>query len=160
MNAQSGLFGAATLAALLMVSAPVNADSTATVDLTPQLQTAGLDIDGLQAKEVSGIVILRGKTIDPASAQRAGILAQQLGYTRIANLIQVVEAPDDAQIQRLAERKLAMQRSLDGCRLRVDSRLGVLTINGTVMSELQKDVALNAVRNIDGVRALKSNFSN
>lgn len=159
MKAKSGLFGAAIVAALVVVSTPVRADSTATVDLTPQLQSAGLAIDGLQAMEVGGIVILRGKAVDAESAQRAGVLAQQLGYKRVANLIQVVETPDDALIERVAERKLAMQRSLDGCRLRVDSRRGVLTINGTVISELQKDVALNAVRNIDGVRAVRSNFS-
>jgi osmotically-inducible protein OsmY len=159
MKAKSGLFGAAIVAALLVVSTPVRAASTAIVDLTPQLLGAGLDIDGLQATDVGGIVILRGRTIDAQAAQRAGILAQQLGYNRIANLIQVVEPPDDAKIARLAERKLAMLRSLDGCSLRVDSRRGIVTLAGKVSSELQKDVAVNSVRNIDGVRGVRADFS-
>jgi len=159
MKTKSGILGAAIVAALLVFSTPLRADSTATVDLTPQLQSAGLDINGLQATEIGGIVILRGRSIDAATAARAGVVAEQLGYNRIANLIQVVEVPDDARIARTAERKLAMQRGLDGCTLRVDSRRGVVTLAGKVTSELQKDVAVNTVRNINGVRAVKADFS-
>ena len=159
MKTKSGILSAAVVAALLVVSAPLHADSTATVNLTSQLQSAGLDIDALQATEIGGIVILRGRSVDAATAARAGVVAKQLGYSRIANLIQVVETPDDAKIARTAERKLAMQRGLDGCTLRVDSRHGVLTVAGKVTSELQKDVARSTVRNIDGVRAVKTDFS-
>ena len=59
----------------------------------------------------------------------------------------------------LAIGKLAMQRGLDGCTLRVDSRRGVVILAGKVTSELQKDVAVNTVRNINGVRAVKADFS-
>jgi len=152
------MLGAAVVSALLVLSTPLMADSTATVDLTPQLQSAGLDIDNLRAVEVGGIVILRGKAVDAAAAQRAGTIAEQLGYTRVANLIQVAEIPDDARIQRIAERKLALQRSLDDCNLHVASTRGVATIVGKVHSELQKDVALDIVRNIDGVRSVRTDF--
>lgn len=136
----------------------MKADATATVDITPQLKRSGLAIDNLRGVEVGGIVVLRGRVDDPATAAKAGAFAQQLGYTRVANLIQVSTPPDDALIERTAERKLGLQRSLDGCNLTVDSNHGVVTILGTVNNELQKDVALDIVRNIDGVRSVKTGF--
>ena len=108
------MLGAAVVSALLVLSTPLMADSTATVDLTPQLQSAGLDIDNLRAVEVGGIVILRGKAVDAAAAQRAGTIAEQLGYTRVANLIQVTPPADDDAIERRTERSLAMNRALEG----------------------------------------------
>lgn len=158
MKTRTFLLSAAVVAALLTAPSSLKADDSATVDLTPQIQKAGLDIDGLKAVEVGGIVILRGRAVDQAEAERAGIAAKQLGYARIANLIRVVEPPDDAKIQRTAERKLGLQRSLDGCNLRVDSNRGIVTVQGKVNSELQKDVAIDIVRNIDGVRAVKAGF--
>jgi osmotically-inducible protein OsmY len=157
MRTKTSIAGAAITAALLLTTIPSHADSTAVVDLTSQLQSAG-NIDGLTAIEVGGIVVLRGRTAEPAAAQRAGTLAQSLGYSRIANLIQVVAPPDDAAIERMAERRLAAHRALDGCSLRVDSQQGVVTVMGTVQHELQKDVAISLLRNIDGVRGVKANF--
>jgi osmotically-inducible protein OsmY len=160
MKTRTSLLGATVVAALLLLLLPTpsKADTSASVDITPRLQQAGLDIDDLRGIEIGGIVILRGKALDQASAARAGVYVTQLGYNRVANLIQVVTPPDDAQIERMAERKLGLQRSLDGCKLRVDSNHGVVTLQGTVNSELQKDVAMDIVRNIDGVRAVKAGF--
>ena len=152
------LLGAAALSALFFVPQTMKADAAATVDITPQLQRSGLAIDNLRGVEVGGIVVLRGRVDDPATAAKAGAFAQQLGYTRIANLIQVSTPPDDALIERTAERKLGLQRSLDGCNLTVDSNHGVVTILGKVNNELQKDVARDIVRNIDGVRSVKTGF--
>ena len=152
------MLGAAVVSALLVLSTPLMADSTATVDLTPQLQSAGLDIDNLRAVEVGGIVILRGKAVDAAAAQRAGTIAEQLGYTRVANLIQVTPPADDDAIERRTERSLAMNRALEGCRIRIASEQGIVHLAGTVKSELQKDVALDIVRNIDGVRSVRTDF--
>jgi osmotically-inducible protein OsmY len=159
MRAKTLILGAATFAALLLVAIPAGADSASTVDLTSQFQGSGLDVDGLRAVEVGGIVVLRGRTTDAAVAQRAGVLAQSLGYARVANLIQVVPPPDDAAIERVAERQLAMRRSLDGCSFHLDSHGGVLTVAGKVTHELQKDIAVNVLRNIDGVRSVKASFS-
>jgi osmotically-inducible protein OsmY len=115
------------------------------------MQQAGLNVQGLRALEVGGIVVLRGKAVDRATAERAGLLAQGLGYARVANLIQVIEPPDDAAIERTAERKL-------GCTFHVDSQGGVLRVAGRVQHELQKDVAVSALRNIEGVRTLQTNL--
>jgi osmotically-inducible protein OsmY len=156
---KSTIIGAAVFAALLAFPIASKADNTASVDITPQLQRSGLDIDNFRGIEVGGIVILRGKALDQASAERAGEYAAQLGYTRVANLIQVITPPDDAAIRRNAERRLALQRSLEGCDIRVNSEKGVVTIAGKVNSPLQRDVAMDIVRNIDGVRAVKSSLS-
>lgn len=150
--------GAATLAALCFIAIPMHADTTAVVDLTSQMQN-DVKIDGLSAIEIGGIVVLRGITTDPSLAARAGVLAQNLGYARVANLIRVVAPPDDAAIQRTAERQLSIHRSLDGCKFRVDSTAGVVTVAGSVDHELQKDVAISVLRQIDGVRSVHSDLS-
>jgi osmotically-inducible protein OsmY len=141
----------ATLA-LTLTSAASRAANVETVDLTPKFQSAGLKVDGLRAVEVGGIVVLRGRAESAATAAEAGALAQSLGYQRVANLIQVVEPPNDAAIERLAERHLGLLRALDGCQFRVDSEHGVVHLAGKVQYELQKDLAVEVVRQIEGVR--------
>jgi osmotically-inducible protein OsmY len=158
MKTRTTYLGAATLAALCFIAIPMHADTNAVVDLTSQLQNEAR-IDGLSAIEIGGIVVLRGTTSDASLAQRAGVLAQNLGYARVANLIRVVTPPDDAAIQRTAERKLSNHRSLEGCKFRVDSTGGVVTIAGKVDHELQKDVAIGVLRMIDGVRSVHSDLS-
>jgi osmotically-inducible protein OsmY len=158
MKSRTSYLGAATLAALCFMAIPMRADSNATIDLTSQMQN-DVKIDGLSAIEVGGIVVLRGTTADASLAQRAGVVAQNLGYARVANLIRVVTPPDDAAIQRTAERKLSIHRSLDGCKFRVDSNAGNITLAGKVDHELQKDVAIGVLRQIDGVRSVHSDLS-
>jgi osmotically-inducible protein OsmY len=158
MKMTTSLLSAVAVSALLLIPTSTKADATASVDITPQLQHAGLDIDNLRGIEVGGIVILRGQALDATNAALAGAYATQLGYTRVANLIQVTTPPDDAAIERTAERKLGLQRALDGCNLHVDSNHGIVTVAGKVNSELQKDVALDIVRNIDGVRQVRAGF--
>jgi|SRR5438105_1440399 len=150
--------GVALVAALVLIlpltPAAGRAANVEAVDLTPQFQSAGLKVDGLRAVEVGGIVVLRGRADTAARAADAGTFAQSLGYQRVANLIQVIEPPDDAAIERVAERQLAIRRSLDGCQFRIDSQHGVVRLAGKVQYELQRDVAVGVVRQIDGVRAV------
>jgi osmotically-inducible protein OsmY len=152
-------FGVAFVATLVLILSPAAyAGSTPqTIDLTPQFVNAGVHVDGLRALEVGGIVILRGQTYDAANAQAAATTAQTLGYTRVANLIRVLDPPDDALIARNIERRLAT-RALDGCTFHVDSEDGVVTVQGKVQYELQKDVALSILHNIDGVRELRASI--
>jgi osmotically-inducible protein OsmY len=125
-------------------------------DITASFAQAGLAIEGFRAIEVGGIVVLRGRTADLVSAEKAVTVAKSLGHTRVANLIQVVEPADDDAIERLAERRLGMSRGLDGCHIQIDSDNGVVKLNGTVRYELQKDVAIQLIRNIDGVKSVQS----
>ena len=146
---------AALLAALLMALAPAAIAATpATTDLTNTFRSAGAVVNGLQVYEVAGIVIIRGRTAEKAQAELLSHYAQALGYQRVANLVQIVEH-DDVRIARKAEVELSVSRSLDGCRFRVSSNNGVLHIGGTVHHELQKDVAMQIVKNIDGVRSVE-----
>ena len=145
------------LVALLTLSAAAYAAESATLDITPQLIAAGANVEGLRALEVGGIVVLKGATSDPAQAEAATAAARSLGYTRVANMIRIVDAPDDAKIERTAERALAT-RVLDGCTFHVDSQQGVVTVDGKVRYELQKDVAVNILRNISGVRAVRASI--
>ena len=149
-------FGVAIMATLVLTLTPAAlcAAKVETVDLTPQFQSAGLKVDGLRVVEVGGIVVLRGRTDSSATAAAAGTLVQSAGYQRIANLIEVVAPPDDLAIERLAERHLGQSRALDGCQFRVDSAHGVVHLAGTVQYELQKDLAVDVVRQIDGVRGV------
>jgi osmotically-inducible protein OsmY len=131
------------------------AEPPATHDVTAQFVNGGVILEGFRAVEVGGIVILRGHASDTASAERPAVVAQTLGYNRVANLILIDAVPDDARIARDAERGLALQRGLDGTQIVVVSSHGVVRLSGTVSNELQKDMAVHVVRNIAGVRAVQ-----
>jgi osmotically-inducible protein OsmY len=148
---------AAALAALVLTlgSQPLFAQQPQAKDLTSQFTS--VQVKNLRATEIGGIVVLRGDTESARSAAAATAQARTLGYTRIANLIRVVEPPDDAKIERTAERQLAT-RALDGCSFQLDSDGGVLHVGGTVKYELQKDVAVSLLRNIDGVREVRASL--
>jgi len=141
--------------AFFLTAVPMMALQPASQDLTPQFVTAGVTVEGLRAVEVGGVLVLRGRTTNPAAAQQAATIAATLGYARVANLIQVIEVADDARIERTAERRLATYRGLDGTQIAVDSTNGMLRLTGKVSSELQKDMAASLVRNIDGVRGVQ-----
>jgi len=147
-------------AAIVVVLSAVaaSADSLAVVDLTPQLTRAGLHVDGLRALEVGDIVVLRGRAMSTAEAERAGVAMQRLGYERVANLIEIATPPDDAVIERDAERALTMHRALDDCQFRVASNDGVVHVSGRVRSQVQRDIAVSLVRTIDGVRGVTSDL--
>ncbi|HSP35406.1 MAG TPA: BON domain-containing protein [Thermoanaerobaculia bacterium] len=131
-------------------------DAPQATDLTPQFRSAALPIANLRVWEIGGIVLIRGEAIDRAVAQQAGVLATSLGYSRVANLVSVVAPPDDAKIQRAAERELSRHRSLDGCKLSVDSKQGVVHVAGTVAEADQKDEVVTVLRTVDGVRDVRA----
>ncbi len=146
---------AVVIAVILFTFSPV---ATAAVpdakDLTPQFINAGASLDRLQVYEIAGIVIIRGRAADQTQAEAVGKVAQSLGYARVANLVQITPNRD-AEIARAAEVMLTVHRSLDGCKFRVSSEQGTLRVAGEVQHELQKDVAMQVLRNIDGVRAVE-----
>jgi osmotically-inducible protein OsmY len=149
---------AAVAIAVSLCAIPAFAIQPASHDLTQQLVRAGVAVEGLRAVEVGGIVVLRGRTADRASAETAATVAQALGYARVANLIQVNQAPDDERIERAVERELSVHRGLDGTQIAVDSTNGVVHLTGRVYSELQKDMAVNVVKTVDGVRGVEASL--
>src|SRR2546423_14891068 len=80
---------AAVAIAISFSAIPAFAIQPSVHDVTAQLVSAGVTVDALRAVEVGGIVVLRGRTADRASAEQASTAAQSLGFTRVANLIQV-----------------------------------------------------------------------
>ncbi len=129
-----------------------------TTDLTPAFLKSGVVIEGLRVTQVGDIVVIRGQAVDAAHAAAAATVARNLGYTRVANLVELIQPADDAQIERSAERDLSMHRSLDGCHLSVNSTRGVVRLAGTVTHEMQKDVAIGLVRRVHGVREVHSDL--
>lgn len=146
------------IAVLLIALTPTALAATPqTNDITDQFRSAGAAVDRLQVSEIGGIVIIRGRVADKAQAEALGQYATTLGYTRVANLIQI-NPNIDAEITRAAERELSIHRSLDGCRFRVNTDNGVVKVAGSVRHELQKDVAMQLLRSIDGVKAIEVNL--
>jgi osmotically-inducible protein OsmY len=146
---------AVAIAALVVALSPAAlAAAPEATDLTPNFLTAGASIDRLQVTEIAGIVIIRGRAADKAQAEEIGRVVASAGHGRVANLVQIVENRD-AQLARTAEVELSVNRSLDGCKFRVTSEQGVIRVAGEVKHELQKDVAMQVLRNIDGARSVE-----
>jgi osmotically-inducible protein OsmY len=148
---------AAIFVALLTLTLPAMARDTQppATDITARFADGGFNINGFKALEVGGIVVLRGKTFDPAEAARVADYARNLGYERVANVVTITEAPDDPAIERSAERALANHRTLDGCTFHIESQQGIVHVGGRVQFEMQKDVVAGLIRGIDGVRDVK-----
>jgi osmotically-inducible protein OsmY len=151
---RSTILTAALVALILAISPVVSAAEPEAVDLTQTFRSAGATLERLQVYEISGIVIIRGRATDKAEAEAVGLVAQNLGYTRVANLVQIIENRD-VEITRRAEIELTVNRSLDGCKFHVTSDRGVVRVAGLVRHELQKDVAAQVLRNIQGIRSVE-----
>jgi osmotically-inducible protein OsmY len=146
---------AVAIAAVLIALSPLAGAATPqTTDLTNTFRGAGAVVDRLQVYELAGIVIIRGRVADKAEAEILNRYAQTLGYSRVANLVQIVKHEDEL-IARKAERELSVHRALDGCHFRVSSTGGVVKVSGSVAHELQKDVAASVLRSIDGVQSVE-----
>lgn len=141
------------LTAVLILTSSAAAAAQEPTDVTPRFAGVAA-VDQLRAVEIAGVLILRGRVSDRAAAEAVGIHARNLGFNRVANLIQTVDH-DDAGLIRAAERELTVHRALDGCRFSVASNRGVVRVGGTVRHELQKDVALQVLRSIDGIKRIE-----
>ncbi|MFL6245775.1 MAG: BON domain-containing protein [Thermoanaerobaculia bacterium] len=145
---------AAVLMILIAITPIASAASPQETDLTNTFRAAGATVDRLQVYEIAGVVLIRGRVADKAQAEEVSRIAQSLGYTRVANLIQVNENRD-IEITRRAEIELTVNRSLDGCKFHVTSDQGRVKVAGLVKHELQKDVAAQVLRNIDGIKSVE-----
>lgn len=146
---------AAAIFAILIAITPVAAAaSPEAIDLTNSFRAAGATVDRLQVYEIAGVVLIRGRVADKVQAEEVGRIAQSLGYSRVANLVQVTENRD-VEITRRAEIELTVNRSLDGCKFSVTSDQGRVRVAGVVKHELQKDVAAQVLKNVDGIRSIE-----
>jgi osmotically-inducible protein OsmY len=146
---------AAAIFALLIAITPVaTAASPEAIDLTNTFRAAGANVERLQVYEISGVVLIRGRVADKQQAEQVGRIAESLGYTRVANLVQVTENRD-VEITRRAEIELTVNRSLDGCKFQVTSDQGRVRVAGLVIHELQKDVAAQVLKNVKGIQSVE-----
>jgi len=129
------------------------------IDLSAAFCNAGVEVDNLRVYQINGIVLMRGTTADRLKAEEAGRVARNLGYERIANLIEVTEPRNDMAIVRSAEGSLGRHRSLEGCKFQIDSVRGVVRIGGSVHRELQKEFAIELLRKIEGVKEVHSHLT-
>lgn len=135
------------------VRAEVVAPQLTDAQIAAALRRANVPLEGLTVQNVDGIVLLRGNA-DAAAAKKAVAAINDLGFTRVANLVRA-ETFDDDGIRRAAERQLAQTRSLDGCMLKVSCSRGVIRVSGTVQNELQEDVARNVLRTVEGAHDVR-----
>ncbi|HSN68483.1 MAG TPA: BON domain-containing protein [Thermoanaerobaculia bacterium] len=167
MNAKNKMASALLAAALIVPVASVagepvpNAEHYASASVQQaEQQLAELGIVDLKFIPIEGIVIVRGKVRDRATWEAVEARLNTLGFSRVANLTRIVPLPSDEVLTSLAERQLSLARGLYGSNLRVATRLGVVTIEGTVQNQAQADAAANLVRRIDGVRDVRIVASN
>lgn len=150
-------FQAALLVLFVALLFPVAARAQSEpIDLTATFRSAGVDITDLRVYQISGIVLIRGTSADRGEVENAGTVARNLGYQRVANLIAFAGPANDVDIVRFAEGKLGRQRALDGCKFHIVSLNGIVHLGGSVDEELQKDVAVELLRKIDGVKEVHS----
>jgi hypothetical protein len=163
MNAHNKL-GPALLAAFLVSAtlpfAAVAAEPAVAAVSEAERQLTELGVVDLRLIPIEGIVIVRGKVRDRETWVDVEERLHTLGFVRVANLTRIVPLPSDELLTSLAERQLSLARGLSGANLRVATRSGVVTIEGTVRNQSQMDAAADMVRRIDGVREVRIVASN
>ncbi len=147
----------ALLAVLIILFVPmISLGQTDVVDLTASFVAGGVTIERLLVYQVGDIVLIRGRTGDPAMAAEASLFAVRSGYRRVANLIEILPEIGDDGIETLARHRLEMSRELAGCTFQIDSQNGIVRLDGRVRHEIQKGFAVHLIGKIDGVKAVRS----
>ena len=131
--------------------------------------TDGLDI---QVKARDGEVTLTGNAETPAAKELAGALAANTeGVREVFNHLSVSrtdsaaeqaqnaaanasEAISDAWITSKVKSSFLYSRNLDGLRIAVATEDGLVSLSGTVLSDAEKQLAVETARNIRGVRGV------
>jgi osmotically-inducible protein OsmY len=150
-------------------------DATLTATIKSKLLwnsvTEALNIDVSAAQ---GVVTLKGQAKDADAKQLAGSLATNTdGVTEVNNLISVSardtqaikeqselqansvrEEFSDAWITSKVKSSLIYSRTLDGLNIKVETRNGVVTLDGVVANYAEKELAVEIARNIRGVKGV------
>jgi osmotically-inducible protein OsmY len=150
-------------------------DSTLTATIKSKLLwnsvTEGLNIEVAAAQ---GVVTLKGQAKDADAKQLAGSLASNTdGVTEVNNLIsisardtQAIKEQNEAQANSVREEfsdawitskvksSLIYSRNLDGLNIKVDTKSGVVSLDGVVANYAEKELAVEIARNIRGVKGV------
>jgi osmotically-inducible protein OsmY len=150
-------------------------DATLTATIKSKLLwnsvTEGLNI---QVSADKGAVTLKGQASDANAKLLAGSLASNTdGVTEVNNLISlsardtqaikdqsaseasaVREELSDAWITSKVKSSLIYSRNLDGLNIKVETKNGIVSLDGVVANYAEKELAVEIVRNIRGVKGV------
>jgi len=150
-------------------------DATLTATIKSKLLwnsvTEGLNIE-VSANQ--GVVTLKGQAKDADAKQLAGSLASNTdGVTEVNNLISVSardtqaikeqneatansvkEELSDSWITSKVKSSLIYSRTLDGLNIKVQTKDGVVSLDGVVANYAEKELAVEIARNIRGVKGV------
>ena len=133
--------------------------------------TEALNID-VDAKE--GVVTLKGRAQSPEAKEVAGSLATNTdGVITVNNLISISAADSiasrvdpqatspaedisDVWITSKVKSSLIYSRNLDGLNIKVDTKSGLVSLNGIVANYAEKELAVEIARNIRGVKGVNA----
>lgn len=133
--------------------------------------TEALNID-VDSKD--GVVTLKGRAQSPEAKELAGSLATNTdGVVSVNNLISIsaadsiasrvepqasnpVEQLSDAWITSKVKSSLIYSRNLDGLNIKVDTKSGLVSLNGVVANFAEKELAVEVARNIRGVKGVNA----
>jgi len=133
--------------------------------------TEALNID---VDSEAGVVTLKGRATSPEGKDLAGSLASNTdGVTSVNNLISVsaadsiasrtepqtsnpAERLSDAWITSKVKSSLIYSRNLDGLNIKVETKDGLVTLNGVVANFAEKELAVEITRNIRGVKGVNA----
>lgn len=137
--------------------------------------TEGLDI---KVNAVNGTVSLTGSAQSAEAKELAGRLAANTDGVREVNNQLSVSATDstaakaqnaaddaglaisDAWITSKVKSSFIYSRNLDGLGISVDTQKGVVSLSGNVLSNAEKQLAIETARNIRGVRSVNADALN
>lgn len=133
--------------------------------------TEALNID---VDSAAGVVTLKGRATSPEGKDLAGSLASNTdGVTSVNNLISIsaadsiasrtepqtsnpAEQLSDAWITSKVKSSLIYSRNLDGLNIKVETKDGLVTLNGVVANFAEKELAVEITRNIRGVKGVNA----
>ncbi len=133
--------------------------------------TQALNID-VDSKD--GVVTLKGRAQSPEAKEVAGNLATNTdGVITVNNLISIsaadsinsrtdpqvnspVEEMSDAWITSKVKSSLIYSRNLDGLNIKVETKSGLVSLNGIVANFAEKELAVEIAKNIRGVKGVNA----
>lgn len=133
--------------------------------------TEALNID---VDSEAGVVTLKGRATSPEGKDLAGSLASNTdGVTSVNNLISIsaadsiasrsepqtsnpAEQISDVWITSKVKSSLIYSRNLDGMNIKVETKDGLVTLNGVVANFAEKELAVEITRNIRGVKGVNA----
>jgi osmotically-inducible protein OsmY len=126
----------------------------------------------IQVDSKDGVVTLKGQAQSAEAKELAGSLASNTdGVTEVNNLISLSasdpsapkvqpgatnagEVISDLWITSKVKSSLIYSRNLDGLNIKVDTKDGMVSLNGVVANYAEKQLAVEIARNIRGVRGV------